>query len=130
MTIFFTSAGRLPHLDFVGRDATRTPHGKIFYQNPNVEPRYLPSADLLRDHFCQAVLRHVKGAGECDETQRRFDPDIDLGQGGFDLSTGTWWAGPEGKKQLEAELTGRLWGALASQNHLIEVGQSKKVRKS
>lgn len=71
---------------------------------------YLPSADLLRDHFRQCLHWHVKGAGETDIPQRRFDPDIDLRQEGFDLSAGSWWSGSEGKKQLEAELAGRLWG--------------------
>ncbi|KIM46898.1 hypothetical protein M413DRAFT_265170 [Hebeloma cylindrosporum] len=45
-----------------------------------------------------------------NKPQRRFDPDIDLGQGGFDLSTNGWWSGSEGKRQLKAELAGRLWG--------------------
>ncbi|KAI0274363.1 hypothetical protein BGY98DRAFT_1099024 [Russula aff. rugulosa BPL654] len=75
--------------DFVGRDSSRSPHGKIFYRNPNVHRRYLPCAELLRDHFRQCVLRHVKGAGESNDTVRRFDPDIDLRVGGFDLTTGT-----------------------------------------
>lgn len=95
--------------DFVGRDPNRSPHGKIFYRNPNVHQRYLPSADLLRDHFRQCLLRHVKGAGECQDTNRRFDPDIDLGAGGFNLMDGSWWSGSEGKRQLEVELAGRLW---------------------
>jgi hypothetical protein len=91
----------------VGRDPNRTPHGKIFYRDPNQPPIYLPSPDLLRDHFRQCVLRHVKGAGESDD-QRSFDPDLDLGAGGFNLESGGWWSGAEGKKQLEAELSGRL----------------------
>jgi len=97
--------------DFVGRDPQRTPHGKLFYRNPNVNPRYLPSPDLLRDHFRQCVLRHVKGAGEKDRLQRKFDPDVDLCAGGFDLAEGGWWSGPEGKRQLEAELASRLRGS-------------------
>ena len=97
----------------MGRDPNRSPHGRIFYRNPNVPLKYLPSPDLLRDHFRQCVLRHVRGAGESDEPQRRFDPDIDLGQGGFNLSTNSWWSSSEGKKQLEAELAGRLWGFTA-----------------
>ena len=68
--------------DFVGRDPRRSPHGNIFYRNPDVDPRYLPSADLLRDHFRQCVLRHVKGAGGSDEIERRFDPDIHFRDGG------------------------------------------------
>lgn len=91
----------------MGRDPNRTPHGKIFYRDPNQLPIYLPSPDLLRDHFRQCILRHVKGAGESDD-QRSFDPDLELGAGGFNLESGGWWSGAEGKKQLEAELTGRL----------------------
>lgn len=96
--------------DFVGRDPNRSPHGRIFYQNPNELQRYLLSADLLRDIFHQCVLRHVKGAGEVEEPQRRFDPEIDLRAGGFNLATGSWWSSPEGKGQLNAEIAGRLWG--------------------
>jgi hypothetical protein len=99
--------------DFVGRDPNRSPHGKIFFRNPDEHQRYLPSADLLRDHFHQCVLRHVKGAGESNDTQRRFDPDIDLHAEGFNLAVGSWWSGSEGKRQLEAELAGRLWGSHA-----------------
>ncbi|KAF5371985.1 hypothetical protein D9615_008146 [Tricholomella constricta] len=105
--------------DFVGRDPRRSPHGRTFYRNPDEQQRYLPSADLLRDHLRQCVLRHVKGAGESgdgDGAERRFDPDIDLRAGGFDLAAGSWWAGSEGKRQLEAELAGRLWGAVAVQS--------------
>jgi hypothetical protein len=57
-----------------------------------------------------SVLRHVKGAGESNETEMRFDPDINLRMGGFNLTNGTWWSTSEGKKQLEAELATRLWG--------------------
>jgi hypothetical protein len=96
--------------DFVDRDPSRTPHGKIFYRNPNGQQRYLPCAHLLRDQFRQCILRHVKGAGESDDKVRHFDPDIDLRMGGFNLTNGTWWSTSEGKKQLEAELATRLWG--------------------
>jgi len=95
--------------DFVGRDPRRTPHGKLFYRNLDVPTRYLPSPDLLRDHFRQCVLRHVKGAGEVNDVERPFDPDVDLSSGGFNLEQGSWWSGGQGKKQLEAELSSRLW---------------------
>jgi hypothetical protein len=39
---------------------------------------------------------------------RRFDPDIDLGPGGFNLEEGSWWSGPEGKEQMGVELAARL----------------------
>ena len=67
---------------------------------------YLPSPELLRDHFHQCVLRHVKGAGESED--RVFDRDLDLGSGGFNLETGSWWSSTEGRRQLEAELATRL----------------------
>jgi hypothetical protein len=104
--------------DFVGRDPKRSPHGRIFYQDPNELQRYLPSADLLRDHFHQCVLRHVKGAGEGEEPQRRFDPDIDLRAGGFNLAAGSWWSSSEGKRQLIAEIAGRLGGAVTTRNQI------------
>ncbi|KAF8496822.1 hypothetical protein F5888DRAFT_1702800 [Russula emetica] len=89
--------------DLVGRDPSRSPHGKIFYRNPNVQQRYFPCAELLRDHFYQCLLRHVKG--------------------GFDLTTGNWWSSSEGKKQLEAELATRLWGVDAARNQVHDVEQ-------
>lgn len=107
--------------DFVGRDPKRTPHGRTFYRNPETPQCYLPSADLLRDHFRQCVLRRVKGVGETDDPVRRFDPDVDLGVGGFNLGAGSWWASSAGKSQLEAELAGRLWGLSASQLQTAEV---------
>lgn len=55
-------------------------------------------------------------------TLRRFDPDIDLRPGGFDLASGGWWSTSEGKKQLEAELRSRLWGAVA-QDRVHDVGE-------
>ena len=100
--------------DFVGRDSNRSPHGKILYRNPNVHQRYLPSAYRLQDHFRQCLLRHVRGAGEYHDINRRFDPDIDLCAGGFNLTIGSWWSGSKGKRQLEAELTGRLWEDVAA----------------
>jgi hypothetical protein len=102
--------------DFVGCDPSRSPHGKIFYRNPNVQQCYLPCAELSRDHFCQCVLRHVKGAGESNDTERRFDPDIDLRGGGFGSSS-------EGKKQLEAELATRLWGVGGARDQAHDLEQ-------
>ena len=93
--------------DFVGRDPRRTPHGKKFYCNPSVPTFHQPSPDLLRDHCHQCVLRHVKGAGEVIDMERPFDPD--LSSGGFTLEQGSWWSTLQGKKQLEAELSARLW---------------------
>ena len=50
---------------------------------------------------------------------------LDLHAGGFNLESGSWWAGSEGKKQLEAELAGRLWAG----SSVGEAGQHiKKLR--
>ena len=95
--------------DFVRRDPSRTPHGRFIHRNSNVHQRYLPCAEPLRDHFRQCVLRRVKGAGEGNDAERRFYPDIDLGGEGFDFATGNWWPSSEGKRELEAELATRLW---------------------
>ncbi|KIM83669.1 hypothetical protein PILCRDRAFT_7081 [Piloderma croceum F 1598] len=102
--------------DFVGRDPNRTPHGKIFYRDVNQPQIYLPSPDLLRDHFRQCILRYVKGAGEGNDHRKPFDPDLNLGAGRFNLESGGWWSSPEGKKQLEAELAERLYRT--SEKHL------------
>ena len=88
-----------------------SPHGRTFYRNPNVDPRYLPSDGLLRDHFRQCILRHIKGTAEPEELGRMFDPDIHLSAGGFNLESGSWWSSDRGKLQLEAELAHRLWDA-------------------
>ena len=108
--------------DFVGRDPSRSPHGNIFYHNANVHQCYLPCGELLRNHFRQCVLYHVKGAGDSNDTVSRFDPDIDLRVGRFDLTMGNWWSSFEGKRQLEAELATRLWavGAARNQGHNVE----------
>jgi hypothetical protein len=103
--------------DLLVRDPNRTPHGKTFYRNPDVPQRYLPSADLLRDHLRQCVLRYVKGAGESNEPQRGFD---DLRAGGFNLTTGSRRSGSKGKRQREAELAGQLWGAAATARNQTE----------
>ncbi|KAF9523138.1 hypothetical protein CPB83DRAFT_863366 [Crepidotus variabilis] len=116
--------------DFVGRDPSRSPHGKFFYRKPGLEQRYLPSPELLRDHFHQCILRHVKGAAEATEPERYFDPDIDLGAGGFNLVTGSWWSSSNGKKQLEAELAGRLWGVVNAQNRLQSSSDQQESQQS
>lgn len=105
--------------DFVGRDPSRSPHGRVFFLNPhsNEQSHYFPSPDLLRDHFRQCILRHAKGAGESNDSERRFDLDVDLrAGGGFNLVRDNWWSSSEGKKQLEAELVGRLWGFATTGN--------------
>ncbi|KDQ19435.1 hypothetical protein BOTBODRAFT_170536 [Botryobasidium botryosum FD-172 SS1] len=93
--------------DFQRRDPTDTLDGRIFYMNPDLPDCYRPSPALLRDHFRQCVLANLK-APEPQDGSRRFDPEIDLGPGGFDLAAGGWWSTSEGKEQFEVELRGRL----------------------
>ena len=45
--------------DFVRRNPNRSPHGRIFHLNPNVDYGYLPPPKLLREHFRQ----DTKGKG-------------------------------------------------------------------
>jgi len=67
-------------------------------------PEERPLAPLLRDHFRQCVLAHVKGAGS---TAEEFDYDFAEGQ--VDLSEVEKWAdSPTGKEMLELELARRL----------------------
>ena len=104
--------------------------GHCIYRNPIVEDSYLLSPELPRGHFRQRISRHVKGKGakgigrvQDSRTRtgvfnqrnmilildRPFEPDGNLFQpGGFDIEAGRWWSGSEGKRQLEAELAGRL----------------------
>lgn len=63
----------------MGRDPRRSSHGNVSITIPT---SHFPSADLLEDRFHQRVLRHVKGARDSDEIERRFDPDIDHHEGG------------------------------------------------
>ena len=56
---------------------------------------------------------------------RRFDPDIDLGPGGFNLEEEGWWSGPEGKAQMEAELAALLHRATISHVEDRPVGRER-----
>ncbi|KAI0777726.1 hypothetical protein BD413DRAFT_602027 [Trametes elegans] len=60
----------------------------------------LPLNELLRDHFLQGLLKHVKGRGE-----RHWD----FGPGALDLSDVRTWGTEEGKERLELELENRLY---------------------
>ena len=79
----------------------------IFYINPDM-PAYLrPSDALLHDHFFQCIIACMKAATKPTDL-RKFDPDLDLTPGGFNLEQGGWWSNAEGKMQLEVELRARL----------------------
>jgi hypothetical protein len=98
--------------DFGASNPNATPDGRQSYV-ADVEEHFRPSDDLLRDHYCQCILACMKAtAGPV--RLRTFDPDINLGPGGFNLEEGSWWSRPEGKEQMEVELAARLHRTLFS----------------
>jgi len=92
---------------FTCSDPQHTTDGLVFYIDQTVAQHFRPSDDLLRDHFLQCVLACMKATVN-PRGLRKFDPEIDLGPGGFNLERDSWWASSEGKEQLEVELRGRL----------------------
>jgi len=98
--------------DFGASNPNATPDGRQFYV-ADVEEHFRPSDDLLRDHYRQCVLTCMKAAAGPVHL-RWFDPDINLGPGGFNLEEGSWWSGPDGKEQMEVELAARLHRTLVS----------------
>ncbi|KAK2465774.1 hypothetical protein APHAL10511_002318 [Amanita phalloides] len=100
--------------DFGGSNPNITLDGRQFYV-ADVEEHFRPSHALLRDHYRQCVLACIK-AVTGPAHLRRFDPNIDLGRGGFNLEEGGWWSGREGKEQLEVELAARLHRAIVSRD--------------
>ena len=72
----------------------------------HIQDLYLrPLDDLFRDHFLQAVLKNMKGAGE-----PTWDYEDALGGGSVDLSRIDLWGGKSGKAHLEFEMAHRLHG--------------------
>ncbi|KAI0832096.1 hypothetical protein BC628DRAFT_1407608 [Trametes gibbosa] len=65
-------------------------------------PGTRPFDALLRDHFVQGVLKHVKGRGE-----RHWD----FASGAMDLSDARTWGSAEAKGRLEREFGNRLFEA-------------------
>jgi hypothetical protein len=108
--VFFQDEYRIT--DFGASNPNVTPDGRQFYV-ADVEEHFRPSDDLLRDHYRQCILACMKAAAG-PANLRRFDPDINLGPGGFTLEEGSWWSGPEGKEQMEVELAARLHHTLVS----------------
>ncbi|KIY51888.1 hypothetical protein FISHEDRAFT_70385 [Fistulina hepatica ATCC 64428] len=85
----------------------RTVDGRIFYINPAVPATERPSDDLLRDHFRQCILANLNASAKPHSNDRPFDPELDLFNGGFDLSN-SFWNSHEGQQQFAAEMRGRL----------------------
>ncbi|KAI0370799.1 hypothetical protein BV20DRAFT_943604 [Pilatotrama ljubarskyi] len=65
----------------------------------SADPADFPLDELLRDHFRQGLLKHVKGQGE-----RHWD----FGTGALHLSDAKLWGTAESKERLELELENRL----------------------
>lgn len=69
--------------------------------------RLEPVDELLRDHFAQCVLKHVRGAG----VQPNDELDaVDLAELAVDLEDTAKWARGAGKELLEVFLRERLYG--------------------
>ncbi|KAG9028550.1 hypothetical protein FRB95_006369 [Tulasnella sp. JGI-2019a] len=82
--------------------------GRSLYINQNVDAKYRPSPDLLREHFRQCVLANVKGNGRPAEDF--FDPEED-----HDLNNTAVWTyrsggDPDQPSRLELEVRSRLVG--------------------
>ena len=77
--------------------------------NPDTPQYYRPSDALLREHYRQCILACMRGTSR-HRGLRDFDPEVDLGVGGFNLESGGWWSSEDGRAQLEVELSARLQG--------------------
>jgi len=78
--------------------------GRRLWINETVDPKYRPSAVVLREHFRQCVLANIKGAGQ--QSEDWFDPEDEQ-----DLSIFSNWGVPDGHggpSRLELELRARL----------------------
>ncbi len=80
------------------------------------DPSTRPLDELLRDHFTQCLLKHVKGSGE-----RSWDYNHTFGIGAFNLSDAGVWGTAEGKERLELELENRLFEHRSQQEDGDEV---------
>jgi hypothetical protein len=76
-----------------------------------MDPTIRPLDELLRDHFLQGVLKHMKGVGE-----PTWDYEGTFGDGAFDLSRRQIWGSAEGKERLELELSDRLFELQVAQD--------------
>ncbi|GJJ07143.1 hypothetical protein Clacol_001343 [Clathrus columnatus] len=86
--------------------------GLMLWINENVERKYRPSHQLLREHFRQCVLANVKGAGKRREDW--IDPEEN-----DDLSNFEIWGRRVGDQQpsrLELEIRSRLYHSIEGGN--------------
>ena len=74
--------------------------GKILKLDHITDYNLRPLDDLFRDHFRQAMLKNMKGAGE-----PTWDYEDALGDGMMDLSRRDIWGGNLGQEHLEFEKT-------------------------
>ncbi|KAI8970880.1 hypothetical protein BD414DRAFT_518217 [Trametes punicea] len=88
--------------------------GRVLRLDHISDPSTRPLDPLLRDHFSQGLLKHVKGRGE-----RHWDFSRPL-----DLSDARLWGTDEGKERLEVELEHRLF------LHRLKQGRADEVRSS
>jgi len=77
--------------------------GKVLKLDHIKDRNLCPLDDLFRDHFCQGVLKNMKGVGEPD-----WDYEDALGGGMVDLSRQDIWGGKLGQEHLEFEMAHRL----------------------
>ncbi|KDQ12261.1 hypothetical protein BOTBODRAFT_146746 [Botryobasidium botryosum FD-172 SS1] len=89
-------------LYFTMTTARGVPEGGVISFN-HCKPHERPLDSLLREHWRQCILTHVKGAGAKPE-----EFDFDFGTGDVDLEDETKWGGGTGKEMLEVELRRRL----------------------
>ncbi|KAG5733249.1 hypothetical protein E4T56_gene20861 [Termitomyces sp. T112] len=87
--------------------------GKTLKLDHITDPSIRPLDELFRDHFFQAVLKKMKGAGE-----RSWDYEDALGDGHMDLSRSDVWGGEKGREHLEFELAHRFHGLLVAQESI------------
>ncbi|KAI0653880.1 hypothetical protein C8Q70DRAFT_926852 [Cubamyces menziesii] len=97
--------------------------GRVLRLDHIVDPTTRPLDQLLRDHFLQGLLKHVKGSGE-----RHWD----FRSGALDLSDGALWGTGEGKERLEVELEHRLFDhrSKQQQQRVSEFGSGCEERES
>jgi len=86
--------------------------GKVLKLDHILDADLRPLDELFRDHFLQAVLKHMKGIGE-----PYWDHEDALGDGWMDLSRHDIWGGELGKAHLEFEMAHRLHGLRVAQEH-------------
>ena len=91
----------------------------LYLQLDHIEdPTLLPLDELFTDHFIQALLKHMKGAGEVGWTNE--DCDDAFGDRSFNPSNIKTWGPEEGKTLFELALAYRLLDHRISQQGRAE----------